>query len=379
MNKITEIIKYWLSPDTDKATDKEIDKLNLSTVHYTSLIVFAIQLISLIVFVISPLSDFREWNSLVTVISVGISLVFCAAAFFASGAARSGRIFKNGTHNKVNFFIGIFLILLLLWGMNVSYRHYKNGEQIVTFYTVVLLAIVFVRMRPSFSIPAIFGSFTLYYIYLDYFVDANKINPYNFFTLAGFSVAGAIINYRLSVNYIREKNKTEELNKSLEYIASHDSLTKLQNRYALTRDVPNYIQRDVCIAMGDINEFKNVNDTLGHKTGDDILARFSNLLGEQFDHKNIYRYGGDEFLIVAPGCGTEDVAAKLAEVNEKFGKVRIGNYIGKFGCSFGYVEGTPQTSYDFLDLLMRADKQLYIEKSKMKPVAPAASKTEDNK
>lgn len=377
MIEIPEKIKYWLSPDTDEAIDKEIDSLNLATVHYTALIVFSVQLISLIVFAISPLSDLHKWESMTTVISVGTSLVFCAGAFFFSGAARSGWILKKSTHIKVNLFIGVFLIMLLLWGMHVSYRHYRNGEQIVTFYTVVLLAIVFVRMRPSFSIPAVFGSFTFYYIYLNYFVDENKINPYNFFTLAAFSVAGAIINYRLSVNYIHEKNKTEELNKSLEYIASHDSLTKLQNRYALTRDIPTYIKNSVCIAMGDINGFKTVNDTLGHKTGDDILARFSNLLSEQFDHENIYRYGGDEFLIVAPECSVEEVSLKLAEVNKRFENIRIGNYIGKFGCSFGYAEGTPQTNYEFLNLLMSADKQLYTEKSKIKPTVKESSKKEE--
>lgn len=100
MIEIPEKIKYWLSPDTDEAIDKEIDSLNLATVHYTALIVFSVQLISLIVFAISPLSDLHKWESMTTVISVGTSLVFCAGAFFFSGAARSGWILKKARTSR---------------------------------------------------------------------------------------------------------------------------------------------------------------------------------------------------------------------------------------------------------------------------------------
>jgi len=48
----------------------------------------------------------------------------------------------------------------------------------------------------------------------------------------------------------------------------------------------------------DLDKFKQVNEQFGHAIGDKILVEFSNTLSERFGHNNIYRLGGDEFLVL---------------------------------------------------------------------------------
>ena len=151
----------------------------------------------------------------------------------------------------------------------------------------------------------------------------------------------------------------------MEIIANHDSITRLQNRYALNQHVPDYVGVDICIAMGDINSFKAVNDTYGHRVGDDALKLFADILLEVFSRESVYRYGGDEFLIIESGIKLTDFHDKLKTVNNLFSSVKIEGVEMGLGCSFGCVEACPKDSMDFFDHLTQADKKLYDEKIKL--------------
>lgn len=235
------------------------------------------------------------------------------------------------------------------------------------------MAVLFVRLRPMVTTSIVLSTFLGYYLFLDLFIEHGRINTYNFMTLAAVLAAGAVLNYRVSVGYIRAKNKSEELNESLQYIASHDNVTRLQNRYALTRDVPRYTGHTVCVAMGDINGFKSVNDTFGHKTGDEVLMRFAKLLGDEFPHESIYRYGGDEFLIVTYD-DAKVVSARVDVVNQHFSEISLGGGKSKLSCSFGFAEGTPTDINAFLTLIKSADENLYTQKrQRQRDAAPKAA------
>lgn len=358
------LLKDLVFPETDRKITDEIDRLNTVTIHWTSLVVMAVQTLSLIIYVLTPLNQKFGAGVVVTVVSVGLSILFAALAFLFSGAVMKGRLLTTKRHVKINIFLAVFLVLLLFWSMSVSLRHYIDGGQIITFFTVEALAVLFVRLRPIVTTSIIFSSFLGYYLFLDIFVEHGRINTYNYMTFAAVLAAGAVLNYRVSVGYIRARNKTEELNDSLKYIASHDNVTRLQNRYALTRDMPRYTGHAICAAMGDINGFKSVNDTFGHKTGDEVLMRFAKLLGDQFPHESIYRYGGDEFLIVT----FEDAAttaARVESLNRQFGEVVLGGSKNKLGCSFGFAEGTPSDINDFISLIKEADDRLYVQKRQL--------------
>lgn len=97
-----------------------------------------------------------------------------------------------------------------------------------------------------------------------------------------------------------------------------DELTGLLNRVAMERDLKRELaharrnQSPLCIAMVDADHFKDVNDTLGHSFGDTVLEE----LADRFEaalrpHDRVYRYGGEEFLIMLPETTLEDAKQVL--------------------------------------------------------------------
>jgi diguanylate cyclase (GGDEF)-like protein len=102
----------------------------------------------------------------------------------------------------------------------------------------------------------------------------------------------------------------ERVQAELREQAIHDSLTGVYNRRYLQetaeRELARAVREDysIGVVMIDIDRFKDVNDTHGHKTGDDLLRALAALLREQARRGDIVcRYGGDEFVGGCPaGC-----------------------------------------------------------------------------
>lgn len=365
MKNFTGWIKSWLISKPDEETKSEIDTLNTRNIHYVSLIIGLIQLLSLGIYFVANFSDIDDSDAIGVILRVGLSIVLCAIGFLISGRLLKSPDSIRRHPQAVRIFIGSFIVLLIIWSMFVSAYNYVNYQQLLTFYTVELMAVLFVKLHPVFTAATILGSYILNYLILNFCLIPGLINPYNYMMLALISAAGSILNYRLTVNYISQKNKANLLNDSLEVIANHDSITRLQNRYALNQHVPDYVDRDICIAMGDINRFKSVNDTYGHQVGDDVLKAFADILLEFFDDASVYRYGGDEFLIVYQNSDCGAFHEKLTKVNERFASVQIGELTLELGCSFGSLSAHAKDPMDFFRLLTQADQRLYEEKERL--------------
>jgi two-component system cell cycle response regulator len=108
-------------------------------------------------------------------------------------------------------------------------------------------------------------------------------------------------------------------NRNLQFQATHDSLTGLLNRRAIVGILQEELARaqrereSVSIILVDIDHFKKINDTQGHPAGDAGLCRVSRIMKSSVrSYDSVGRYGGEEFLIVLPGCSS-DLATKRAE------------------------------------------------------------------
>ena len=117
----------------------------------------------------------------------------------------------------------------------------------------------------------------------------------------------------------------------MRFMAYHDSLTNLPNRQALTTEISSRVQRSilagnmVAVLFLDIDNFKTINDDLGHEVGDELLIRVAqNLMNcvrdedvvartNQRDGISVVRLGGDEFTVVLLGARTLNDAKRVAE------------------------------------------------------------------
>src|SRR5271166_5360206 len=107
---------------------------------------------------------------------------------------------------------------------------------------------------------------------------------------------------------------------SMRHAATHDSLTGLMNRGEIFSMLERELERArrehtrVGVILGDVDDFKSVNDSLGHLFGDEALREIGRRLRTQLRiYDGVGRYGGEEFLMILPNC---DLANALLRANE---------------------------------------------------------------
>ena len=156
----------------------------------------------------------------------------------------------------------------------------------------------------------------------------------------------------------------------LMYEANHDLLTGVLNRNAIMKVLLTCIvrgqTRTVAVIMGDIDHFKNINDTYGHLVGDEVLKDVSRTLGISLrDADALGRFGGEEFIIVLPGChlsaalGVAERIRRLVDASPVSTSAGIINLTMSFGVS--YIQNGREE--DTEGLLKTVDKALYLAKN----------------
>jgi len=167
--------------------------------------------------------------------------------------------------------------------------------------------------------------------------------------------------------HIRQKFQIMEHNKAkLMDMAYTDKMTGVSNKDKLTSIVRDLINdskiQKFSILMFDIDNFKTINDNMGHLVGDESLIALAKF-GEDSIRKNDYigRYGGDEFIIILPNLDAYE--AKM--IAERF-RMKISQQTKpKFTISIG-VASFPDDGNTFKELIAAADKGLYLSKERGK-------------
>jgi two-component system, cell cycle response regulator len=132
------------------------------------------------------------------------------------------------------------------------------------------------------------------------------------------------VRLRTGKRIVTLQSELIDAREALRIQATHDALTGMWNRRAIIEMLGNELARSrrdglpVAVAMADLDHFKHINDTHGHIVGDTVLCEtVSRMRALLRPYDAIGRYGGEEFLVVLPGCTAQD-AFKLAE------RLRIG-------------------------------------------------------
>ncbi len=151
--------------------------------------------------------------------------------------------------------------------------------------------------------------------------------------------------------------------------ATHDPLTGLWNRSAVLELLQRELARSerekspVAVILADVDKFKNINDTSGHLGGDAVLREVAGRMRASLrPYDGVGRYGGEEFLVVAPG---RDAAGglKLAErLRASIGDTPVSTFEGVFAVTLSLGVGTNRETCRADELVRAADAALYRAK-----------------
>lgn len=151
--------------------------------------------------------------------------------------------------------------------------------------------------------------------------------------------------------------------KDLEYKATHDTLTNLPNRYYLFKNIDTWRKNinSFSVLFIDLDNFKYINDTHGHKVGDEVLKKVAQILRNTLDKKDLLiRQGGDEFIVfIANQHSLEDDCKVL--ISSIQSKIKIDNIYFTLDVSIGAAR-FPNDSKDIEELISNADIALYEAK-----------------
>ncbi|MBR4079617.1 MAG: GGDEF domain-containing protein, partial [Christensenellaceae bacterium] len=184
-----------------------------------------------------------------------------------------------------------------------------------------------------------------------------RMHKENIQTAGETVISGTLVNitgWKNEVNRWKEK-------------ANRDALTGLYNREFFEQTASDTLKKDTLTSAAmvfiDIDDFKQVNDTLGHMIGDDVICWVAKRILGVFRHTDVVaRYGGDEFVVFANGIGREDLKERLTQLCDVF------KYPYRNGTIEYIVSGSigaalfPDDGSAYRELLDHADGALYTAK-----------------
>jgi two-component system cell cycle response regulator len=154
--------------------------------------------------------------------------------------------------------------------------------------------------------------------------------------------------------------------------ATHDNLTGIANRGAILDALQTELsrasrdRRPVAVLMADVDRFKQVNDTRGHQAGDEVLREVAHRMKSAMrSYDAVGRYGGEEFLVVLPGCGGDDALAQAERIRDAIGLelFRAAGSVFGVNCSLGVSWRDLASPEDASALIREADVALYNAKA----------------
>ena len=152
--------------------------------------------------------------------------------------------------------------------------------------------------------------------------------------------------------------------------AARDSLTGLWNHKSILEILDRELlraERDaqpVGLIMADLDDFKNINDSRGHAAGDDVLRIVASSIAAMVrPYDSVGRYGGEEFLVVAPGCGLAETWELAERVRCQIAECKIIARGKKVQVTVSLGIATSRSATDCEKLLRSADEALYLAKN----------------
>lgn len=270
------------------------------------------------------------------------------------------------------------LALSILW---VSNGHYDSGLMALP---CILIFAAMVGSQRSFN--AVLVLFILNILAMGYaqssglmvfnlsFHDSTRpITTVIILLVSGLAVRLLISDYINTIRNLNTENvKVKESEKAIAFLANHDNLTELPNRtlardrfeQAVQRLTRNNSDKKIALIFIDLDDFKTINDSLGHETGDRYLVAIAERLRDATRAcDTVCRLGGDEFLLILEGLSDErDVSNIAGTIQERVSRpVITGQHKLVCSASIG-ISVYPNDGVRYDELVKKADIAMYRSK-----------------
>ncbi|MDE7424239.1 MAG: EAL domain-containing protein [Lachnospiraceae bacterium] len=203
--------------------------------------------------------------------------------------------------------------------------------------------------------------------YIDAVSKVNVVEKEKIDSAANFLYITANILSNIAYNkYMLDigNDMLKKKNMELDYMANHDKLTGLSNRHHIQEYFQKYEKsgNPYCIIIGDIDNFKKINDTYGHAYGDMVLCKVADILKENLSDKSVpCRWGGEEFLILAYGEKAQ-VVQRIDVIRNKIQNMELvhNEQCLQITMTFGVASNGEKANRE--NLITLADSRLYYGK-----------------
>lgn len=292
-------------------------------------------------------------------------LAFSALVFFQVGKTTSPRAQAR------------WIAALFLWGILTSqFIHFTRPHDYLGFIPFSNLILFCLYLLLPLPLPGRVSLAALYTL-LD-FVNLNirGLGLAEWRTAAMTSVMANLLGLFVSIlihanrrNNFLMLHKEKQANQVLQQLAMVDPLTSVKNRRMFLEQGLAEIERShrhgqaLTLAMIDLDQFKQVNDTLGHLAGDEVLQRFAGLMDSHTRRQDLFaRLGGDEFGLLMPETGMDEareVVERLIQTCQAT-DFQAGGRPVQVRMSVGLAHVRPGLSFEAL--MLQADQALYNAK-----------------
>jgi two-component system, cell cycle response regulator len=154
--------------------------------------------------------------------------------------------------------------------------------------------------------------------------------------------------------------------------ATRDSLTHLWNRSSILAELARELARSqresrpLGVVIVDLDHFKQINDTYGHLVGDAVLREAAHRMQSSIrQYDSIGRYGGEEFLILFPGCNETESFSQADRLRKQLAQTEmaVNNSSLRVTASFGITTAMPGQDWTEEELIRKADQAMYVAKN----------------
>lgn len=311
--------------------------------------------------------SFFSYINLALFNSLFIGMLDGAAAVICLAALIDFRLHRN-LERSVWIGAGNFFLFFLVF----AYTNQNNDFGLIWTIFFPIFVITLMGHKQGLWVTSVF--YLLLFVMAFLHIGEWDHGTWNLRAYLRFVVASTVLTYvvyvyesalhRSQIILTQTREKEERYLKELEKLSTTDPLTGLSNRRLMDKILEHHFIEakhsfnPFTLILFDIDDFKRINDTYGHNTGDEVLVAIADLARLSLRKTDyIARWGGEEFLILLAQASVDDAVVLSEKIRQRIEKLQ---FPMKVTCSFGISGCDP--SFNIYDLIDHADTALYDAK-----------------